>query len=78
MPSLATFENRVREHGETDRTKIRKVAKLAKRRFDAFTHEPTEQEFLEWFKTITYSDPTGDEASENADAAARRVAARVA
>ena len=62
--SLAVMENRVREFdGTLQRSTYKKVAKLAVRRFESFTHEPTEQECLELFRTITYTDPVGDEAT---------------
>lgn len=62
--SLAVMENRVRQFDPAlQRSTYKKVAKLAVRRFEKFTHEPTEQECLEMFKTITYSDETGDEAA---------------
>lgn len=64
MPSftLAFWENRVRQDlVDADRSTVKKTAKLAKRRFDRLTHEPTDQEVLELYRTITYSDPVGDE-----------------
>lgn len=62
--SLAVMENRVLEFdGTLPRSTRKKIAKFAARRFETFTHEPTEQECLELFKTITYSDETGDEAA---------------
>lgn len=80
MPTftLAFWENRVREDlANQDRSTIKKVAKLAKRRFDKLTHEPDDAEMLEFYSTITYKDPTALEAIRNinAEAAARRVAA---
>jgi len=79
MPSftLAFWENRVREDlAGQERSTIKKVAKLAKRRFDTFTHEPDDAEMLEFYSTITYKDPTPLEAFRNlnAEAAARRLA----
>jgi len=75
MPNftLAFWENRVRED-LADRSTIKKVAKLAKRRFDTLTAEPTEAEMLEFYSTITYADPTPHEAIRNINAenAARR------
>lgn len=80
MPSftLAFWENRVREDlAGQERSTVKKVAKLAKRRFDVYTNEPTDAEMLEFYSTITYKDPTPLEAirNMNAEAAARRVAA---
>lgn len=80
MPSftLAFWENRIREDvADADRSTIKKAAKLAKRRFDSFTNEPTEAEMLEFYSTITYNDPTPLQAINNINAenAARRVAA---
>lgn len=65
--SLAFMENKAREFGESinadlPRSSVKKLGKIAKKRFDAFTHEPTEAEVLELFKTIVYGDPTGDTA----------------
>lgn len=61
--SLATMENRVREaNPNMQRSTVKKLGKLAKKRFDAFTREPTEQEVLEIFKAIVYADETGDTA----------------
>ena len=77
--TLAFWENRVRQDlPDSDRAEVRKVAKLAKRRWDAFMHEPTEAEMLEFYSTLTYSDPTPAKAIRNinAEAAARRVANR--
>jgi hypothetical protein len=76
--TLAFWENRVREDlAGQERSTVKKVAKLAKRRFDALTSEPTDAEMLEFYSTITYKDPTPLEAicNINAEAAARRVAA---
>jgi hypothetical protein len=80
MPNftLAFWENRVREDlADQERSTIKKVAKLAKRRFDTLTSEPTEAEMLEFYSTITYTDPTPYEAIRNINAenAARRAAA---
>jgi len=80
MPSftLAFWENRVREDlADQERSTIKKVAKLAKRRFDTFTHEPGEDEMLLFYSTITYKDPTPLEAIRNINDAnaARRAAA---
>lgn len=75
--SLAFWENRVREDlANQERSTIKKVAKLAKRRFDTFTHEPTDAEMLEFYSTTTYTDPTPYAAIRNinADNAARRLA----
>lgn len=61
MPTftLAFWENRIREDlADAERSTIKKVAKLAKRRFDTYTHEPTDAEMLELYSTITYADPT--------------------
>lgn len=79
MPSftLAFWENRVREDlAGQERSTVKKVAKLAKRRFDALTNEPTDAEMLEFYSTITYNDPTPMLAIRNINAenAARRVA----
>jgi hypothetical protein len=71
------MENRIREFKPSiDRSELRRAAKLAKRREDAYDRELTEEQLLLCFSTITYADPTGDEASKKADrdAAARRVA----
>lgn len=68
MPSftLAFWENRVREDlAGQERSTVKKVAKLAKRRFDALTHEPTDAEMLELYSTTTYADPTPYEAIRN-------------
>jgi hypothetical protein len=76
--TLAFWENRVREDlADQDRSTIKKVAKIAKRRFDAFTNEPTDVEMLEFYSTITYNDPTPMLAirSIHAENAARRLAA---
>ncbi len=76
--TLAFWENRVREDvTDADRSTIKKTAKLAKRRFDAFTNEPTETEMLEFYSTITYNDPTPMLAIRNINTenAARRMAA---
>lgn len=60
--SLAVMENRVRQFDPAlQRSTYKKIAKLAVRRFEKFTHEPTELEVLELFRSITYLDPTGDE-----------------
>lgn len=80
MPSfsLAFWENRIREDLPTgERSAIRKVAKLAKRRFDAYTNDPTDEEMLEFYSTITYKDPTPMAAIRNINAenAARRLVA---
>ena len=80
MPSftLAFWENRIRnEVTDADRSMIKKTAKLAKRRFDAFTNEPTDAEMLEFYSTLTYNDPTPLSAIKNINAenAARRAAA---
>jgi hypothetical protein len=80
MPTftLAFWENRVREDlAGQERSTVKKVAKLAKRRFDTFTHEPDEAEMLLFYSTITYKDPTPLEAIRNINDAnaARRVAA---
>lgn len=80
MPSftLAFWENRVRaDLAGQERSTVKKVAKLAKRRFDVYTNEPTDAEMLEFYSTITYNDPTPLAAirNMNAEAAARRVAA---
>jgi hypothetical protein len=80
MPSftLAFWENRIREDvADADRSTVKKAAKLAKRRFDTFTHEPDDAEMLEFYSTITYKDPTPLQAirNMNREAAARRVAA---
>lgn len=66
--SLAVMESKAREHlaainHPEDRRYVRILAKEGKRRLEKFAHEPTEQECLEFFKTITYSDETGDEAA---------------
>lgn len=77
--TLAFWENRVRQDlPDSDRAEVRKVAKLAKRRWEAFTHEPTEAEMLEFYSTLTYSDPTPAKAIRNinTEAAARRIASR--
>jgi hypothetical protein len=80
MPSftLAFWENRVRaDLAGHERSTVKKVAKLAKRRFDNYTHEPTDEEMLEFFSTITYTDPTPYQAIRNINAenAARRLGA---
>ena len=64
--SLAVMEAKTREYLRAankpeDRRYVRILAKEGKRRLENFAHEPTEQEVLELFRTITYSDPTGDE-----------------
>lgn len=79
MPShtLAFWENRIREgNAEAERSTVKKAAKLAKRRFETFTHEPTDEEMLEFYSSISYRDPTPLEAIRNinAEAAARRLA----
>lgn len=77
MPSftLAFWENRIREDlADQERSTIKKVAKLAKRRFDSFTNEPTDAEMLEFYSTITYNDPTPMQAIRNINAE-RRLAA---
>ena len=79
MPNftLAFWENRIREDvADADRSTIKKAAKLAKRRFDSLTHEPTDAEMLEFYSTITYNDPTPLQAFRNIndENAARRVA----
>lgn len=77
--TLAAAENRIREViPSIDRTKLRRAAKLAKRQIEATDHQPTDAEIFALYKTITYQDPTGDEASKNADNAARRLAERKA
>lgn len=61
--SLAFMENKAREAvPELPRSAYKKLGKVAFKRFEAFTHEPSEQEVLELFKTIVYDDPTGDTA----------------
>jgi len=80
MPSftLAFWENRIREDiADADRSTVKKAAKLAKRRFDALTNEPTDAEMLEFYSTLTYNDPTPMQAIRNINAAnaARRLAA---
>lgn len=80
MPNftLAFWENRVREDlANQERSTVKKVAKLAKRRFDTFTNEPSDADMLEFYSTITYNDPTPLQAirSINAENATRRVAA---
>jgi len=75
--TLAFWENRVRgDLAGQERSTIKKVAKLAKRRFDAFTHEPDDTEMLEFYSTITYNDPTPLLAIRNINAenAAKRLA----
>lgn len=65
--SLAVMENRVREYKkDLPRSIVRKVAKIALKRFELFTYEPTEQEVLELFVAIPYMDPTGEAAVRNA------------
>jgi hypothetical protein len=74
--TLAFWENRVRQDlaGE-DRSSIKKIAKLAKRRFEVFTNEPSDDEMLEFYSTITYADPTPYLAFRhiNSENAARRL-----
>jgi hypothetical protein len=74
--TLAFWENRVRQDlaGE-DRSSIKKIAKLAKRRFEVFTNEPSDDEMLEFYSTITYADPTPYLAIRhiNSENAARRL-----
>lgn len=61
--SLAFMENKAKQAiPELPRSAHKKLGKIALKRFEAFTHEPTEQEVLELFKTIVYGDPTGDTA----------------
>ena len=65
--SLAFMENKARRFAELanvdlERSAVKKLGKIAKKRFESFTHEPTDAEILELFKVIIYSDPTGDEA----------------
>jgi len=61
--SLAFMENKAREAvPELPRSAYKKLGKVAFKRFQGFTREPTEQEVLEMFKTIVYGDPTGDTA----------------
>lgn len=61
--SLAFMENKVKAVApELQRAERKKLGKIALKRFEAFTHEPTEQEVLELFRTIIYGDPTGDTA----------------
>ncbi len=61
--SLAFMENKAREAvPELPRSAYKKLGKVAFKRLQAFTHEPTEQEVLELFRTIVYGDPTGDTA----------------
>lgn len=65
--SLAFMETKAREHlaatnKPEDRRYVRILAKEGKRRLEKYTHEPTAQEVLELFRTITYTDPVGDEA----------------
>lgn len=61
--SLAFMENKAREAvPELPRSAYKKLGKVAFKRFQAFTHEPTEAEVLELFKAIVYGDPTGDTA----------------
>lgn len=61
--SLAFMENKAREAvPELPRSAYKKLGKVAFKRFQAFTHEPSEAEVLELFRTIVYGDPTGDTA----------------
>lgn len=61
--SLAFMENKAREAvPELPRSAYKKLGKVAYKRFQAFTHEPSEAEVLEVFRTIVYGDPTGDTA----------------
>lgn len=64
--SLAVMEAKARDYFQSlnqaeDRRYVRVLAKEGKRRLEKFAHEPTEQEVLEMFRTITYTDPVGDE-----------------
>lgn len=64
--SLAVMETKAREHlaainKPEDRRYVRILAKEGKRRLEKFAHEPSELEVLEMFRTIVYTDPTGDE-----------------
>lgn len=64
--SLAVMETKTREYLRAenkpeDRRYVRILAKEGKRRLENYAHEPTEQEVLELFRTITYTDPTGEE-----------------
>ncbi|MGO4298283.1 hypothetical protein [Glutamicibacter sp. MCAF14] len=65
MPSitLSFMENKAKQAiPELPRSAYKKLGKIAFKRFEKFTTEPTEQEVLELFKTIVYGDPTGDTA----------------
>lgn len=65
MPSitLSFMENKAKQAiPELPRSAYKKLGKIALKRFQAFTYEPTEQEVLELFRTIVYGDPTGDTA----------------
>ncbi|WP_313816366.1 hypothetical protein [Citricoccus sp.] len=78
--SLAFWEGRVRADLPNDeRNVVRRVAKLAKRRHAAFTREPTDQEMLQFYSSITYADPTPYKAIDrsNARAAIRRLGVAV-
>lgn len=61
--SLAFMENKAKQAiPELPRSAYKKFAKIAVKRFEKFTTEPTEQEVLELFRVIVYTDPTGDTA----------------
>lgn len=61
--SLAFMENKAREAvPELPRSVYKKLGKVAFKRFQAFTYEPSDAEVLELFRTIVYGDPTGDTA----------------
>ncbi|MGQ7788160.1 hypothetical protein [Nesterenkonia sp. K-15-9-6] len=61
--SLAVMENRVREaRPDLERGTVRRVAKLAKRRWEAFTYIPSHEEALQLIEALVYADPTGNRA----------------